>query len=194
MMSAEELPAVTNNIVPARESVGSKYHAVQTLRMLGVERIAERQIIEWHDSLGSYGMGGPGFFGLRLAASGAFPEEWLVLTLWGADNWLLFDGRWVAAHPNQYGTQRPLVSNFAGEEQWDEFSEQVVGASIEGANITDSTSSITLEKDSITHILEIPTDGSRLPLYGGSRALHAWLPSESFLDAWVISQSGDLLV
>ncbi len=161
---------------------------------MGVGRILGREIIAWNHALGSYGMGGPGFFGLHLAASGAFPSEWLVLTLWAADNWLLFDGRWVAAHPNQYHIQRPLVSYFGGDEDWDELSEKLLGATIVDANIADNISRLSIEKDGMAHQLEIPDNSSILPSHGGSLTPHEWNPDESHLDAWIISQDSDLIV
>lgn len=39
--------------------------------------------------VGTYGMGGPGFFGLRLG------DEWLVIAIWGAASWIQVDGRIV---------------------------------------------------------------------------------------------------
>jgi hypothetical protein len=182
------------NIVPTSDNAGNPYHPTRSLRALGIERILGREIIAWNHSLGSYGMGGPGFFGLHLAASGKYPAEWLVLTLWAADNWLLFDGRWVAAHPNQYHIQRPLVSYFGGDEDWDELSEKLLGAIIKDARIADNISRLTVEKEAVAHLLEIPENTSLLPLHGGSLTPHEWNPRESHLDAWIISQDGDLIV
>jgi hypothetical protein len=194
MPTSSNQAGTPNNIVPTRDRAGDKYQPVTGLRTLGIERIVGRQIIAWHHSLGSYGMGGPGFFGLQLGPSRAFPEEWLVLTLWAADNWLLFDGRWVAAHPNQYHIQRPLVSYFGGDEDWDELSVSLLHSTITSAEIMDNRSRIILEKDGITHSLEIPENTSLLPLHGGSLIPHEWNPAESQLDAWIISQTGDLVV
>jgi hypothetical protein len=160
----------------------------KTLRELGLERILERQVIEWSPGLGSYGMGGPGFFGLKMAATGQYPEEWLVLRLWAADNWLLLDGQWMAAHPNQYEIQRPLYSNFAGEECWDHVTERLVGATITRADIEENSSRIELCKEGKAQVLEIPEDTSRLPIYGGSLEPRVWRGHESQLDAWIIAR------
>jgi hypothetical protein len=182
------------NIVSTRDRVGDRYLPATGLRVLGIERILGREIVAWHHSLGSYGMGGPGFFGLHLAPSEAFPSEWLVLTLWAADNWLLFDGRWVAAHPNQYHIQRPLVSYFGGDEDWDDLSEKLLGATFIDAKIADNVSRISLNKNGVAHLLEIPENTASLPLHGGLLTPHKWNPDESHLDAWIISQTGDLIV
>jgi hypothetical protein len=180
------------NIV--RSVIGDSGSAPITLRQAGVERVIGRRVLEWSDSLGTYGMGGPGFFGLCLVGTDAYPPEWLALTLWGAGEWLLLDGRWAHAHPNQYDVQRPLRSDYAGMEGWDEISGRLVGATITDMVVRDSASAITLEQREHTHILEVPEDTSRLPRYGGTFEQRKWHAHESHLDAWVISPTAELWV
>jgi hypothetical protein len=194
MSKDNEPEKISRHIIPALTMELNTYSPAISLRQTGIERILGRRIVAWSHSLGSYGMGGPGFFGLRLAAAHGRPGEWLVQTLWGADNWQLFDGRWVAAHPNQYHVQRPLVSYFGGDEDWDDLSPMLVDSTIVDAEIVDNASLIELEKDSVLHRLEIPADTTLLPLYGGVQKTRAWIPEESQLDAWVFSSSGDLIV
>ncbi|HET6312222.1 MAG TPA: hypothetical protein VFH60_00180, partial [Chloroflexia bacterium] len=153
--------------------------------------ITGRKVITWQQ-LGSYGMGGPGFFGLELAARGRYPREWLVLTLWGAGGWLLLDGRWLEAHPSQYHIQRPLFSNFGGTEEWDELTGRLAGAKVLEARITDSSSLIVLRQGSQQRILEVPEDTTRLSVWGGSLEQKVWNHAESHLDAWVVSRRGNL--
>lgn len=162
------------------------------LRWVGIQRIVGRKIIRW-SYRGSYGMGGPGFFGLELRAKGRYPREWLVLTLWGAGEWLLLDGEWVEAHPNQYHIQRPLYSNFGGDEDWDDLTGKVVGAEIIEAYITDFSSRLVLLHGVEQHIFELPQDTTRLPVWGGSLEPKRWNPAESHLDAWVLSRRGELV-
>ena len=53
-----------------------------TLSDSGVERLLNREIIGFSSKLGSYGMGGHGFFGIQLATSSAeAPTEYLVLPI-----------------------------------------------------------------------------------------------------------------
>lgn len=159
---------------------------LKTLRELGTERILHRQIIGWSANLGSYGMGGPGFFGLKLSATELFSEEWLVLTLWGADNWLVLDNHWLAANPNQYEIQKPLYSNFGAELDWDETTPLLIGATLTDAIVQDNSSVLTLQRENAAHVLEIPQDPSRLSRYGGSGEPRVWNQDESQWDAWVV--------
>ena len=192
-MPDERAGAARRNIIVCTDVIDGQDYVPKTLREVGAGRIVGREVIRWLSSLGSYGMGGPGFFGLRLAAAGDYLEEWLALRLWGADNWLLLDGQWVGAHPNQYHVQKPLISDFGGDEDWDRVSEKVVGAVIENVKIERNRSLIVLVREAQTHRLEIPEDTSRLPLYGGTMQPRVWNPDEDQRDAWIVAQ-GELWV
>jgi hypothetical protein len=137
-------------------------------------------------------MGGPGFGGFLLSRTRDYPREWLVLVLWGADNWLLLDGRWVSAHPRWYGEQKPWQG--WGDETWDDFTPVIVGSRIAEAQITDDESLICLERSDARsrHLLEVPQDMSRLSKYGGTGQPRQWNSAESHLDAWIISRRADL--
>lgn len=54
--------------------------------------------------VGTYGMGGAGFFGLR------FGSEWLVIALWGAAQWMHAGGRLIADyHYETHGRAEPWL-------------------------------------------------------------------------------------
>lgn len=184
---------ISDNIVSCHENSPAG-PPPKTLRQLGLPKILGRTVTAWSDHLGSYGMGGPGFFGLKLAANRPHRPEWLVLTLWGADNWLLFDDQWLAAHPNQYQQQKPLLSSFGGDLQWDYLSQKLVGAIISDMTIRDDSSRIILDKGGNRHCLEIPADTSKLPLYGGNGRPHLWYSHESQWEAWVVVPAGTELI
>ena len=188
-----------NSAEPARGNITACFDVIDgvnyrppTLAEVGPERITGRKITAWSPSLGSYGMGGPGFFGLRLAANDASPDEWLVLRVWGAACWLLLDGKWIEAHPNQYHVQAPLYSNFGPGEQWDLVTDKLVGSVLEAINIEEDALAFQLT-GAASHILEMPADSSLLSLYGGTMQPRIWQANENRLDAWVISH-GDLWV
>jgi hypothetical protein len=159
---------------------------------VGTARLVGRTITQWSLILGSYGMGGPGFFGLHLSAADAWAAEWLVLTVWGASAWLLLDGHWVEATPDPWAIQRPLYSNYAGDASWDEVSPVITGATIMAVTIQDRASALHLQQGRDVHVLEVPDDSARLPAYAGNGQPRSWGAHESQWDAWAVSQSGDL--
>ena len=156
------------------------------LREVGVIRVLGRRVVGWRSNYGSYGMGGPGFFGLELESHERWPAEHLVLTLWAAAEWLVLDGVWVEAHPNQYHLQRPRFANFGPDESWDDVSARLVGASIERFELAPTSCRLLLRNAGDAHLLELPADCATLPLRGASMTPRRWNPIEKVIDAWVV--------
>ena len=76
-----------------------------TLAERGAASIIGARVEGYHLTLGSYGMGGAGFFGLLLPPHGAVAErEYLVAAVWGAEEYVFLDGRIIGCHPNDYGS------------------------------------------------------------------------------------------
>jgi hypothetical protein len=133
-------------------------------------------------------MGGPGFFGVELEATAVWPREHLVLTLWGAAGWLLLDGEWVEAHPDQYSTRRPLFSNISTQRttlKWDKVTALLVDGVIDAFELHKNSCALSLTTRNERHLLELPEDTSRLPLHG-NRSPREWSPEEDIANAWVI--------
>lgn len=84
---------------------------------LSAEQVIGRTVQEICPCLGTYGMGGPGFFGLRLGS------EWLIIAVWGAGDWMTARGRCVGdAYYREHGHPTPWL---AGES--DELAVSLVG-------------------------------------------------------------------
>ncbi|MCP4419653.1 MAG: hypothetical protein GY805_23835 [Chloroflexi bacterium] len=166
--------AVKNNSIP------------RTLRGVGKRRVVGRKIIEWSAYLGSYGMGGCGFFGLKLEKTKQYATEWFVLLLWSAAQWLLFDGKWVEAHPNQYHIQKPLFSSFP-ERKWDYLTDKLVGAAITDLLVNANSMKCGLENSGEKYLLELPENVTRLPLHG-SLEPRQWFKQDNLLDAWIVTE------
>ena len=180
---------------------------LQTIDDVGVERVLSRKILEWSPSLGTWGRISPRFFGLFLEQQDTYPQEWLVLTVWGAAEWLLLDDQWVLAHANQHSLQKPLYCLYVprqwdslshqyieAQTGWDNFSPLIVGGVITEVYFRNDSSLIKIEKDGITHVLEIPWDKTLLPPNGGNGQYKILNPGQSLAVAWVIAPSGELSV
>ena len=112
----------------------------------------------------------------------------LILTLWVASNWLLFDGRWLSAHPDQYLFRKPVLVHDDRSTR-DEFSDLVVGSTIEEAVFQDQSCKIVLRKGKRTYTLEVPEDTSRLPKWAGIDRPREFHPNDRMPDAWVVTSS-----
>jgi len=146
------------------------------------ERVIGRKILEWSSSCGTYGQGGPGFFGLKLEAKNQIPEEWLILTLWSAGEWLELDGKWVEAHPNQYHIQEPLYSNFA-ELKKDEVTPLLKDKILKKFEVNNKSAILEIGDA----VLKIQEDPNKRPLTGGTYELTELDTDEDLRNAWIIS-------
>ncbi|MEY2467476.1 MAG: hypothetical protein QOF21_174 [Actinomycetota bacterium] len=71
---------------------------------LDPEIVLGRTISRWTTYAGTYGMGGPGFLGFLFEGE---PEEWLIVGVWGAVEWLRLDGEVVGLPPNIFTSSDP---------------------------------------------------------------------------------------
>ncbi len=84
-----------------------------------------RQIDAFENAVGTYGMGGVGFFGLRLGC------DWLVVAIRGADEWIHADDRLVADWDyEEHGRPKPWFA-----EEYEDFAELIVGREIESIHV-----------------------------------------------------------
>lgn len=72
-----------------------------------------RKVVALSPYCGTYGMGGPGFFGLKFDN-----DEWLILKLWGADGWLNVDRKPLIATKDMNGLNKHLDAILPSEREW----------------------------------------------------------------------------
>lgn len=152
-----------------------------TLRQVGIDRVVGRTVLSACCHLGSYGMGGPGFLGLQLARAGEFPEEWLVLCLWAAADWVLYDGKPIDCHPDQTEWQPYGL---------DDFERDVAGRRVIGFACGDAYCGMQIGD----RLLTFPEDPTARPPLPGAKANRTLSPGESLLDAWVVASTQYLAV
>lgn len=75
--------------------------------------------------IGTYGMGGPGFFGFRL------DQQWLVVAIWGAGDWVFANNRLVT---DLFHAERGRPKPWIGE-HGDDLSPLVVGTTVESVHV-----------------------------------------------------------
>jgi hypothetical protein len=176
-------------VIPCHEGAPNG-PAPKLLSEQGPGRILQRTILCWSPNIGSYGMGGPGFWGFKLARTGQYSEEWLILTVWNAGDCLLFDGKkgevfaaeFMATHP-EGGAEAFYQHHLM---RVNEITEKVIGSKIMRAHITPTSSKILFQKGYEVHRLEIPKDSS------GPFQSRGWQAEESQLDAWVLSEQNEI--
>jgi hypothetical protein len=139
---------------------------------------AGRMVTAVDPLMGSYGMGGPAFLGLRMGG------DWIVFTLWGATGWSTLNSQRIEekSNPNARATIElfhQLVS--------------LVGARFVDLSSTNDQLRLTFAtKDDERLVLEIQRDGSHVPPFPGTGLPRAFLPDELLTDAVRISRTGRL--
>ncbi len=144
------------------------------------DQLEGRVVDEICTHLGTYGMGGPGFFGLR------FGSEWLVFSIWGADSWIEIDGRIVQdCFWEEENMPRPWISDSG-----DELSEKIVGQQVKSLLINQYSLRIEIGEMS----LAISKEPDRRPIHGGSKQPRAFEMSDDLRKAVFLAPTAEIWV
>lgn len=135
--------------------------------------------------LGSYGMGGPGFVGLKLKLSNG-RRIWVVFTIWAAAGWLtvgddlLADGYFADDKQNLANTRKfkPL-SDF-------------VGLTLTDIRLEHDIAELKFNSTTGSIILRLQRDSSSLPVHRGSKQPKVLTSSQDIRDAVIISSKAFL--
>lgn len=111
------------------------------LKNTPTDKLIGLEITEFSTYLGTYGMGGAGFFGLLLNDT-----EYLTYAVWGAGDYVLIDNRVVECNPDLYKKTKPWISDFSGEQNWDDLTDYISGSKIENISLSDEVCNLTLQK------------------------------------------------
>ena len=130
-------------------------------------------------ALGSYGMGGPGFFGLR------FESGWVVYRLWAADGWLTLNGKLIAESllPNERPQDDP--SRIASINTLN-------GAVLESVDCALDSYDLIFRKEDYKVRLSLRRDGRHVPVWRGTGCAKVFADHERLEDAIIISRVGRL--
>ncbi|MEO3947892.1 hypothetical protein [Gorillibacterium sp. CAU 1737] len=125
-----------------------------TLLDIEMESLVGRRIVNFSTQLGSYGTGGPSFFGLLLDRAEGY--EYLVYTIWASEQHLTMDDRVVGCHIRYNADYHPWASRWAGESdenQWDDLSGVINGSTITGVHLSEEQFVIELESNENQHTM-----------------------------------------
>lgn len=151
----------------------------------GSNRVIGRKIIETSRYLGSYGMGGAGFLGFKLEKKNRYPEEWVVLTLWGATEWLLLDGKWLDCSVEYFDKDKCFfkksIEDYSAR---DSLLDILVGNVITEFVIKSKSFKMKIG----SFILELPSDLSKLPPHGNGDS-RKWCRGEKMENGFIISNT-----
>lgn len=133
-----------------------------SLKEYGIERFIGCKIIDLCPFIGSYGMGGPGYFGFKLKVQDDF--MWLVVCIWNADGYMMLDDR-VFCAANQYKIDfNPWYSSL---NQFNKlFLKELLNYKIINLKISDAHMMLVLEKEGVIRQVNVFKNDKKLPPMG----------------------------
>jgi len=159
----------------------------ETIDGFGTDNLVDAKIIDVSTCLGTYGMGGPGFFGLSCdTAKGAF---WLTFTVWGSGQYAVLDDRVIECHPQYNDQYNPWWSR-----NRDECKSIVIGAVIKQVELFDTECRIVIEaEDGGRHQVMIYKYSEKLPPMGNGKPRKAAFESGIITDYLLVTYEGTVL-
>lgn len=143
--------------------------------------IVGRRVDEVSACVGTYGMGGPGFFGIRLG------EEWLIIALWGAGEWIRADGLLVVDHwYEEYGRAIPWICNNS-----DRLSPKIIGRQIISSEIKPHSMEIVLSRG---FSVSIDESHEYRPILEGPKEPRTFVDSDDLRKAVFLSPTNEIWV
>ncbi|CAH1194132.1 hypothetical protein PAECIP111892_01421 [Paenibacillus auburnensis] len=143
----------------------------RSLKEIEIGSLLNSRVVDFTSQLGSYGMGGPGFFGVLLDQEGS--QQYLVYAVWHSGQYIMMEGRVITCHLKYNRTYKPWVSEWAGEsaeEQWDQLSGVIKGSVITGITLCDAELHLELSADNSIHELIFYQYNEALPPLGNGEA------------------------
>jgi hypothetical protein len=139
-------------------------------------------------SLGSYGMGGPGFVGLCLQVPSGGRPQWVVFTVWAAAKWLtLNDDLLTDGFPQD--EQPPFAD--AGSRRFRALAD-LVGCSLAGIRLEHDIAELEFSGTGEPFVLRARGGSASLPVQDGPQQPKLLTSSQDVRDAVVISRRASL--
>lgn len=143
----------------------------KTLLDIEIEKLKGKQILDYSTHLGSYGMGGPGFFGVLINNDEEL--EYIVYAVWASDQYIMMDNRVIGCHINFNSSYHPWISRWTGEDednQWDDLTDLLIGSTISGVFLSETQFVIEIMCKGQNHTIIFYKYNEELPPHGNGDA------------------------
>lgn len=150
-------------------------------------RVIGRPILDLMANAGTYGMGGPGFFALKLGNE-TLGEVWLVIALWGAAGWISCQGRMLE---DWYFERDGRSAPWFNDDDTSALKTRLVGQTITAVSIESHAMRLGISNGAD---LTIAGDPATRPHYGGSGKPRVFQPDDDLRRAIFLSPTVELWV
>lgn len=158
-----DAPVEDENVVMIREPI--------KIEEYGIERLLGNEIIDICPYLGSYGMGGPGYFGFKINVGD--DEMWIVVCIWGSDEYMILDDRVFHSTIQFKKDFCPWYNSYEAFNKY--FKNELLYYKIKSILLNDGCMTMVVEKEGkIRHIKLFKNNKSLPPMGSGKERVNAF--------------------
>ncbi len=157
-----------------------------SIEAFGCEKLKNSHIIDVSTTGGTYGMGGPGFFELKL--QGEYGIRWLTYAIWAASEHILFDGNILECHPDFADQYSPLIVFDDYSNSLANLKEMLSDMTIKDVKISKESIEIVLvDSHEKLHYITSYRHSSKFPEQGGTGKKRNSFETGKMSDYWLVT-------
>jgi len=134
------------------------FNRPKLIREIDKTNIIGLEILDFSSYLGTYGMGGPGFFGLLLSN-----EEYLTFAVWNAGDYVIVNDRVVECNPELYNKTKPWISEYEDGKTWNFLTEYISGSKIIDYSFNNDSFEMRVDNNGNSFKINFVRNDKRLP-------------------------------
>lgn len=158
----------------------------------GIENIINSKILETSTCCGTYGMGGPGFFGIKFQTNSGI--RWLVYCIWNAPEHILLNDRVIECHPLFQEKYNPWLGHNTYKENMAQLDKIFSGSVIYDIQLTDTEITINFKNStSAENTLCSYKYSDKFPEQGGTKRKRNSFENGTMKDYWLVTYDGTVL-
>ena len=152
----------------------------------GSERLKNSRIVDVSTCCGTYGMGGPGFFGLKL--QGEYGTRWLTCCIWSAGEYILFDDKVLECHPDYAEKYTPLIAFGDYSNSLSKLKQTLSDMTVQAVDVSEDSIEITLiDSCDKLHSIKSYKSSDKFPEQGGTGKKRNSFEDGRMSDYWLVT-------
>ncbi len=160
-----------------------------TIAEFGTEQLINSIILDICPFCGTYGMGGPGFFGIKL--QGDWGIRWLTYCIWAAGEHLLLNDRVLECAPAFSHKYNPWIASGNDTNDLADLKRMLTGLSIRKLDIDEENIFIQIgDQVHASYMLTSHKNSDLFPEQGGTLKKRSSFETGTMHDYWLITYDG----
>lgn len=158
----------------------------------GIDELKNSKIIDVTTIGGTYGMGGPGFFELKL--QGEYGIRLLTYCIWSAGEHILYDGKVLECHLNYSKKYKPIISSDDYSNTLAAFRDTLSGMTIRDiVLLKESIEIVLVDSNNEVHSIKSFISSEKFPEQGGTQVKRKSFDTGEMKDYWFVTYDETVL-